>query len=97
MYQTCNCYIRQKLYEDLNLNQDICLPRTYRQICGFDAETLNKVEQEFYTDSHALWPEEEQSDARMRQAKEKWDKVARQTKMQMEQKEKGRMRKANRF
>lgn len=83
-------YIRQKLYEDLNLNQGyLSAAAIYRQICGFDAETLNKVEQEFYTDSHALWPEEEQSDARMQQAKEKWDKVARQTKMQMEQKGKG--------
>ena len=83
-------YIRQKLYEDLNLNQGyLSAAAIYRQICGFDAETLNKVEQEFYTDSHALWPEEEQSDARMQQAKEKLDKVARQTKMQMEQKGKG--------
>ena len=83
-------YIRQKLYEDLYLYQGyLSAAAIYRQICGFDAETLNKVEQEFYTDSHALWPEEEQSDARMQQAKEKWDKVARQTKMQMEQKGKG--------
>lgn len=79
-------YIRQKIYGELELgNGYLSSAAIYRQLCAFDEEKLDKLAVEFYTDSHRYWPDEKKSSAGQQQAKEKWDKIARQTRMQLEQ------------
>lgn len=79
-------YIRQKTYEELELNKGyLSAAAIYRQLCLFDDDKLNTLYAEFYTDNHGYWPDEKKSSAGSQEAKEKWDKIARQTKIRLEQ------------
>lgn len=78
-------YLRQKTYDELKLKSGyLSSAMIYRQLCLLEEEKLNKLAAEFYTDSHRYWPDERKSSAGQQEAKEKWDKIARQTRMQIE-------------
>lgn len=78
-------YIRLKTYEELKLERGyLSAAGIYGQLCLYDEERLNKLAAEFYTDSHAYWPEEKQSSASQQKTREKWDKIARKTDMELE-------------
>ncbi|MDE7432181.1 MAG: metallopeptidase [Lachnospiraceae bacterium] len=78
-------YIRLKTYEELKLESGyLSAAGIYRQLCLYDEERLNKLAAEFYTDSHVYWPEEKQSSASQQKTREKWDKIARKTDMELE-------------
>lgn len=81
-------YIRQKTYEELELgNGYLSSAAIYRQLCQYDEEKLNKLAIEFYTDSHIFWPEEKKSSVENQQeTREKWNKIARQTTMKLQEK-----------
>lgn len=79
-------YIRQKTYEELELSKGyLSSAAIYRRLCLFDDDKLNKLSAEFYTDNHGYWPDEKKSSAGRQEAKEKWDKIARQTRIRLEQ------------
>ena len=55
-----------------------------RVLAQTDAETLNKWQREFYTDSHRLWPADPDSPAAQMRGKQ-WENLGRQTELSMEE------------
>lgn len=48
------------------------------------SKSREKLRREFYTDNHKFWPEEEKKSPMQNQAREMWDKISRQSRMQEE-------------
>lgn len=78
-------WIRQKTYEELEQdNHGVSAAVVYRWLSGKSREQFLGLKQEFYTDDHRYWPKEERENAAKNEAGKKWDKIARQTKMEQE-------------
>lgn len=80
--------LRQNTYEKLKKDkQGVSAARIYRMLWEIPEEELIKLELEFHTDDHRYWPKREDSEAQQQIAMEnrkKWDKIARQTRMEQE-------------
>lgn len=50
-----------------------------------DIRELELLQQEFYTDTHKYWPSEEQMAMSSQARRQRWEQIARQTQLQMEQ------------
>ncbi len=78
-------WLRKKTYETLEAEiQYLSAPAIYRFLCKMDAEQIPLLAAEFYTDDHRFWPESKQPDKAAEQARNQWEKIARQTRMQQE-------------
>lgn len=80
--------IRQTTYEKLRVEKgSISAARIYRMLWEVPEEEIIALEMEFYTDDHRYWPKKTDSEAKQQTAMEnrkKWDKIARQTRMEQE-------------
>lgn len=78
---------RQKLYEELeNGKNGISAAAIYTCLYGRDAKERRILAEEFHTDDHRYWPkEEEKRSVSENQAKNRWNKIARQTQMNKKQ------------
>lgn len=98
MDKTCTrrilSWTRQKIYEELRQQKEgVSAAVIYRMLAerfrgGETVEQLAALEREFYTDDHRYWPKQEDSAAKKEAAmasRKKWNKIARQTKMEQEQ------------
>ncbi len=78
-------WIRQKTYAALEEEKrGISAAVVYRWLGTVEPEERIALTKEFYTDDHRYWPKEEQKNAATESARKKWDKIARQTKMEQE-------------
>lgn len=82
-------WLRQQMYEELRgQNISISAAVIYRMVLDYPEEKIRQLEPEFFTDDHRYWPKQEDSEAKRQAAgasQKKWNKVARQTKMEQEQ------------
>ena len=82
-------WLRQQMYEELQgQNKSISAAVIYRLVMDYPEETIRQLEPEFFTDDHCYWPRQEDSEAKRQVAaasQKKWNKIARQTKMEQEQ------------
>ena len=80
-------YIRQQVYERIkNRKEPVSAAVVYREIYNLEWELIEKIQREFYTDSHIYWPREEKMSASEQESRKKWDKISRQTQMELEKK-----------
>ena len=77
MRQQCYTQLREKC-------KFLAAGPIYRVLAQTDAETLNKWQREFYTDSHRLWPADPDSPAAQMRGKQ-WENLGRQTELSMEE------------
>lgn len=80
-------WMRQQLYQQLQKeNQGISAAVIYRILSSMPKEQLCALQMEFYTDDHCYWPRRGQPQNQIQtEAKNKWDKIARQTALQQKQ------------
>ena len=79
--------IRKDVYEKLKKEgQGISAAVIYRFLKDCDAETFDALEREFFTDDHRFWPKEEAKQPFFLQARQNWDKTARQVTLRHSQK-----------
>lgn len=80
-------WLRQDTYTKLKDEKNgISAAVIYRWLAEKTEEELQSLAMEFYTDDHRFWQEEEQKTPVYQQAKENWDKIARQTTMEQNRK-----------
>lgn len=79
-------WLRQSIYRELEEREKgISAAIIYRFLKEKEAEELETLEREFYTDDHCYWPKREDDRAKQQSAleqKKKWDKIARQSRME---------------
>lgn len=87
-------WTRQQFYEELRGQKEgvsaavIYRMLKERSVTKGGAEWIAGMEREFYTDDHRYWPKQEDGTAKREAAaaaRKKWNKIARQTKMEQEQ------------
>ena len=82
-------WLRQQEYEKLRGQKgSISAAVIYRQLLEEPEERIRQLEREFFVDDHCYWPKQEDSQAKQQAAaasQKKWNKIARQTKMEQEQ------------
>lgn len=79
-------WLRRDVYSRLEQSgEKLSAAVVYREIREWQEEDFEALRQEFYTDTHAFWPRPQQKQALSSPARKKWDKLSRQTQMQMEQ------------
>lgn len=74
-------WLRLRTYEEMTQRADgSSAAVVYRWLAGKTKEERQELAREFYTDDHRFWPKEEDKNMPIvRQAQQKWDKLARQT------------------
>lgn len=79
-------YIRQQVYDKIKVSEKpVSAPVIYNELLNMDTSNIEVLQKEFYTDSHKYWPlEEEVSAAAAASSQSKWDKISRQSQMQLE-------------
>lgn len=80
--------LRQTIYEKLRAEKTgVSAAMIYRRLWELPEEEIIALEIEFHTDDHRYWPKKTDSEAKQQTAAEnrkKWDKIARQTRMEQE-------------
>lgn len=78
-------WLRQQTYTRLKSQSPLLAAGPiYRALVGTDAATLQKYRQEFFCDSHRLWPADPDSPSAQVQGKQ-WEQMGRQTQLSMEE------------
>lgn len=78
-------WIRQKTYELVKSEcKDMSSSEVYDMLILWEDADIESLKKEFYVDSHIYWPDEEKGMAGQNNAREKWDKIARQTSLNMD-------------
>lgn len=79
-------YQRQQMYASLEQEKTFLSAAViYRMLLQLPEEQQRYLQAEFYTDDHCYWPVEKQQSIVQQEARSKWDKLARQAKIQQEQ------------
>lgn len=77
-------FIRGDIYEQIiSRHRVISAATAYKCIENMN-EHIDTLAKEFYTDSHMYWPDEEDTSASNSNTAKQWDKISRQTSMEME-------------
>lgn len=80
-------WIRQQIYERIDMECDYVSASAIYEMLKKDKNTdLGGLEREFFVDSHRLWKSENQKQPSAQSAAQKWDKISRQTSMEIERK-----------
>lgn len=78
-------FTRQRVYGQINqAGETISAPFIYNGLLDLDNDVIGKLQREFYTDSHIYWPDEEKMPSAAKSAMDKWDKLSRQSQMELE-------------
>lgn len=78
-------WVRQQAYARLKAEcKLLAAGPIYRVLAASDAATLQKYQQEFYCDSHRLWPADPDSPSAQVRGKQ-WERMGRQTELSMEE------------
>ena len=82
-------YLREQIYDRLKKEGlGVAAAGIYRVLKQMSDEELSTLAREFYTDDHRYWPRREDGEANRQlaaAAQKKWDKIARQTRLDKEQ------------
>ena len=82
-------YLREQIYDRLKKEGwGVAAAGIYRALKQMSDEELSTLAREFYTDDHRYWPRREDGEANRQlaaAAQKKWDKIARQTRLDKEQ------------
>lgn len=82
-------YLRQQTYERMRTEGwGVAAAGIYRGLKTLSDTEFPALEREFYTDDHCYWPRREDGQAKQQiaaEAKKNWDKIARQTRLDKEQ------------
>ncbi|MCH5267267.1 MAG: metallopeptidase [Lachnospiraceae bacterium] len=77
---------RRDIYNRLdNAKRKLSAASIYEEMTAWDDEDFRTLTKEFYTDTHAFWQRGGNEPPMPLPAQKKWDKLSRQTQMQMEQ------------
>lgn len=81
-------FLRREMYEEITQeDKGVSAAVIYRMLQNKSKEELESLAREFYTDDHRFWETKERERPEMvQQAKENWDKIARQTLMEQNRK-----------
>ncbi len=80
-------FTRQHVYGKIKqYRRAVSAPVIYNGLFELDNTVIEKLQMEFYTDSHIYWPKEENMPSAAMNAQSKWDKIARQSQMELESK-----------
>lgn len=78
-------FTRQRVYGQINqAGETISAPFIYNGLLDLGNDVIGKLQREFYTDSHIYWPDEEKMPSAAKSAMDKWDKLSRQSQMELE-------------
>lgn len=77
-------WLRTKTYDELEKEGIMSAAGIYRYLRKLPPEYVEELYREFFTDSHQYWPEQENGTPQQMQAREMWDKISRQSRMEME-------------
>lgn len=78
-------FTRQQVYEKINqYGRAVSAPVIYNGLFDMDNTVIERLQKEFYTDSHIYWPKEEKLPSTAINAQSRWDKIARQSQMGLE-------------
>jgi len=78
-------FIRQQVYKKIQeADRAVSAPVIYNVLLNLDNSYIEKLQKEFYTDSHIYWPAEERMSAALQSLADKWDKISRQSQMEIE-------------
>ncbi len=78
-------FTRQQVYGQINqTGETVSAPVIYNGLLDLDNDGIEKLQREFYTDSHIYWPDEEKMPSAAKAAMDKWDKISRQSQMELE-------------
>lgn len=85
-------WLRQQTYADFTRQCGVLAAGPlYRLLLTQTPEQLNRLQQEFYTDSHRYWPgDDDQNKPETQMQGRKWEQMGRQTQLSMEQEQAGR-------
>ncbi len=78
-------FTRQQVYREIEqYSRAVSAPVIYNGLFNLDNTVIEKLQMEFYTDSHVYWPKEEKLPSAAINSQSKWDKIARQSQMELE-------------
>ncbi|MCM1245010.1 MAG: VWA-like domain-containing protein [Roseburia sp.] len=77
-------WLRKKTYDELEKEKIVSAAGIYRYLGKLPEEYFEELRREFFTDSHQYWPEQENETPQAAQARQMWDKISRQSRMEME-------------
>ena len=77
-------WLRKKIYEDMEREKLLSAAEIYRYLGKLPEEEVQEITREFYTDSHRYWPREEKGTPQENEVRDMWDKISRQSRMEME-------------
>ena len=81
--ETCGNILAQT-YEVMEEKKLLSAAKIYEYLAETGNDEREKLRREFYTDNHKFWPEEEKPSPMPNPAREMWDKISRQSRMQEE-------------
>lgn len=77
-------WLRERTYRELEEKKLYAAAEIYTWLKRMTEEELESRIREFYTDSHKYWPGEEQGQPAQNEARQMWDKISRQSDMELE-------------
>lgn len=78
-------YIRQQVYEKIKeAGKPVSAPVIYNRLLSMAGDGIERLQMEFYTDSHKYWQREEKLSYAAENLQNKWDKISRQSQMELE-------------
>lgn len=78
-------FLRQKVYDKIDSYEgNISTAVVYSYLKNVYGEKLIELQMEFYCDSHKYWPKEEKMTPSQQQIQNNWDKISRQSDMELE-------------
>ncbi len=78
-------WMRRRIYEKIDGSEGpVSAGMIYRRLLELDMERASEIFAEFYADSHKYWPKGECASGANQSAKNKWDKISRQSKFELD-------------
>ncbi len=78
-------WIRKQVYDEIEASgKKISAAVIYKELVDKEPDVLHSLRREFYTDSHIHWPKEEKMSAANKSIQNKWNKISRQSQMELE-------------
>lgn len=78
-------WLRASTYEELEQQEITSAAGIYTWLQSVSPDSRERLIREYYTDSHRYWPNEEQETPASAATRKMWDKISRQSRMEMEQ------------
>ena len=78
-------WLRQNVYKKIDAYEGVVSAAVvYNYLGTVDSDKIAELKREFYCDSHKYWPKEEKMNVAQQQVQNNWDKISRQSDMELE-------------